>query len=645
MFILGLDGLSPKILVNLVREGALPNFEKMLRNGVFAKTMPAIPAQTPENWTTIATGAWPGTHGIAVWGRHDPGDSVMNKKGDEAMSSNLCRAEYLWEAAGRQGLKSIVFYFVGYPPTTDMAIYFDWFWRPQAFFFEICSAACYMSYPSVKKPGKAGRIFPVKFREAEGWASLPDSTVQPLEAEIRVEPKIGGEGVTYHVLIFGEEREGYDRCLISKEKDAGKSLAVLKPGEWTDWFREVFRVEGEKKIGTVRFKLVELSPDGSRFLLYRSQVYPTTGFSSPPEVSGELVKMFGPYINEAAGRLFLRGPLDEETFKEEFEYHIKWIAGAAQYLMDKYDASIFVMHWHFLDTLHHGVLGQADPEGSMFDPEKADEARRVLRLGYQMADRLVGEFLKILDENTYLFVVSDHGDVPNRKKYSIVRALAKRGLVHVEKTPDGRERVDWSRSKVFVDLTNVYINLKSRYAGGIVEDDEYEDVRREVIDVLRSCKDQDGEYVVLLALKREDAPLIGLWGPYVGDVVFVYNKGFTWGVDLNGERSMLVGGANHGPQPPTAETAFSSNYAAIIAVGPGLKKGYVRPVDLLGPAYTVDVAPTVSYLLGIKPPRHSQGRVLYDFMEGWDVSPMKRKRVPLRFPRAPTPLRGDVTDQ
>ncbi|NIM45904.1 MAG: hypothetical protein GTO54_09830, partial [Nitrososphaeria archaeon] len=62
------------------------------------------PAQTPENWTTIATGSMPGTHGIAVWGRHSYGQPITEKHGEEAMSSNLCKAEYLWEAAERQGL-------------------------------------------------------------------------------------------------------------------------------------------------------------------------------------------------------------------------------------------------------------------------------------------------------------------------------------------------------------------------------------------------------------------------------------------------------------------------------------------------------------------------------------------------------------
>ncbi|RLF14227.1 MAG: hypothetical protein DRJ66_06440 [Thermoprotei archaeon] len=652
VFILGIDALSPKIVEHFVKEGILPNFAKLMREGGFSKALPAIPAQTPENWTTIATGAWPGTHGIAVWGRHDYGRPVTDKRGHEAMSSNLCKAEYLWEAAARQGLRSVVLYFIGYPPTTDKAIYVDWFWAPGRFYFEICSAACYINYISeeLKEKIKArprrfkGKVFLVEFKKAEGWNNLPEGKTPPLEGEIHVEPNVGGKGVTYYVLLLDSKGEGYDSCLIAKEKDASKALCILRPGEWSEWFKEEFEIEGEKKIGTVRFKLIELSKDGKRFRLYRSQVYPISGFTHPPEVGKELVEKIGPYINEGVTLLFFAGLVDEQTFIEEHRYRIKWISRAAKYLMDKYNASIFIMHWHPIDAAQHRTLGQVDPEGGEYDPTKREKAMHILKITYQLADELVGEFLKFVDDKTYVIVVSDHGNAPNKKVCSIVKALAERGLVCIEKDEKGRERVNWKKSKVFIDLTNVYVNLKSRYVDGIVDDSEYEKIRDEVIDVLRSCKDDEGNYVVLFALKREDAPLINLWGPHVGDVVFVYSQGFTWGTEPMEPRCRVRGGANHGSQPPTAETEFSSNYAAFFIIGPGIKRGYRRPIDFLGPVQLVDIAPTVSYLLGILPPRHSQGRILYDFLEGWDVSEMKRKGEPIKRKRELPPLKGDVTD-
>jgi predicted AlkP superfamily phosphohydrolase/phosphomutase len=644
VYILGLDALQPKLTRRFAADGTCPNFKRIMDNGGFSKVLAAMPAQTPENWTTIATGSMPGTHGIAVWGRHSHGQPITEKHGQEAMSSNLCKAEYLWEAAERQGLSSVLLNFVGYPPTADRVVHVDWFWRPGRYYFEICSNACYihdaLEGGAERRPG--GISIPVESEEAIGWTNIPESESPPLETVVEVLPKVGGRGVSYNALLLNPDGQGYTRCLLSREKDGVKALCTLGQGEWSGWFREVFTVNDEEKIGTVRFKLVELSRDGKRFNLYRSQVYPISSFTHPPEVAEELVEKFGPYINEAIARAFLDGLVDEQTFVEEFMYQINWIANAAKFLMDKYESSIYMMQWHFPDTLEHRVLGLVDPVGGMYDPDKAERAWKILRLGYRITDRLVGEFLKFVDDETYLIIVSDHGDSPNRKVYSIVKALADDGLIEIEEHK-GKKSINWAKSKIFIDLTNVYINLRSRYTGGVVEDWEYEEVRKKTIHVLRSCKDQDGEYVVSFALRKEDAPMIGLWGEHVGDVVFVYQPGFTWGSRLLDGGSMRVGGANHGPQIPTTETEISSNYATFMVIGKGIKKGYVRPVDTIGPVKTVDIATTVSYMLEIKPPRHSQGTVLHDFFEGWDVSDMKRQRKPLKFPST-APLIGDVTD-
>jgi len=638
VFIVGLDALSPKLVERFAKDGTCPNFKKIMDNGGFSKALESIPAQTPENWTTIATGSWPGTHGIAVWGRHSYGETVMEKHGEEAMSSNLCRAEYLWEAAARQGLRSVLLYFVGYPPTTEMAIHIDWFWRPGRFYFEVCSNACYTTERMSDRLS-----IPVEFSKAEEWANLPESKSPPLETTIKVSPKVKGEGLSYHAILLDPNGDGYTICLLTREKDEPKALCALKLGEWSDWLRETFIVEGEEKVGTIRFKLIELAKDGSKFRLYRSQVYPVSGFTYPPELAKELVDKFGPYINEAVSTAFFTGLVDEKTMVEEFGYQINWISNAAGYLMEKYEASLYMMHWHFIDSLLHRVLGLADPVGGKYDPSKAEEAWSILKLGYQIADQLVGAFSKYIDDKTYLIVVSDHGNSPNRKVYSIVKVLADRGLITIEDSIKGK-RVNWVKSKVFIDLTNVYVNLKSRYVGGIVEDSEYEEIRSQVIDALRSCKDEDGEYVVSFALKREEAVTVGLWGEHVGDIVFVYSSGFTWGTTTFEGGSIKVGGANHGPQIPTTETEISSNYATFMILGEDINKGYVRPIDKIGPVNLVDVAPTVSYILGIKPPRHSQGRILYDFFDGWDVSFIKREIKPLGFPEK-APLIGDVTEE
>ena len=312
VFVVGIDALNPKLLLKLVEDGELPNFKMLVEIGGFSKALSALPAQTPENWTSIATGAWPGTHGIATWGRRFPNVPVTEYFGDESMSSNLCRAEYLWEALARRGLKSVLLNFVGYPPTTDKTVHIDWFWRPGRWYFEICSVACYLSRDSLKDLTNAGApvkrmleqalLVPVEITsKTEGWRSLPESKSQPLSFRMILRPVRQGKDVTFEGLLIDEKGEGYDTLLICKEKDPEKALCRLKTGHWGSFYEE-FEVKGKKHIGAVRLKLVELSPDGARLKIYRSQVHPTSEFVHPPEVGEELTDRFGPYINEAVER-------------------------------------------------------------------------------------------------------------------------------------------------------------------------------------------------------------------------------------------------------------------------------------------------------------------------------------------------------
>ncbi|MFL6180488.1 MAG: hypothetical protein ACJ74E_11670, partial [Actinomycetes bacterium] len=137
-----------------------------------------------------------------------------------------------------------------------------------------------------------------------------------------------------------------------------------------------------------------------------------------------------------------------------------------------------------------------------------------------------------------------------------------------------------------------------------------------IIDALYTWKDPaTGKRPVALALKRQDAQLLGFWGETAGDVVFLYNSGFSGTIPLTGTVGVARGGASHGAQPPTARTDHSSNLAVFMGMGPGIRAGYERDTERLGLIRLVDVVPTICHLLSFQPPNHSQGAVLYDILE------------------------------
>jgi hypothetical protein len=434
----------------------------------------------------------------------------------------------------------------------------------------------------------------------------------------------------------------------------------VKPTEWSDWVRAEFRPEGRDPAeGSIRFKLLELAPDGGRFRLYRSDAFPADGgFVSDPALGKRLVEELGPYVHSGMSvSLHCRGEIDWRTADEIMADEAAWWSRAAELAADSGGASLLFLHWHILDCVGHALVGKLDPTGGGYDAEGVEANTETLRDYYRAADRFVGEFLKRFDDGETVFcVISDHGMPANVKAVSLVNAFRERGWL--ELTPDGTG-VDWKRSKVFFAQNHLWINLAGRDEGGVVPPGEYGTLRAEVIAAMRDIKDpESGEHAFAFVLSREDAPLVGLAGPYVGDVAYCYSGGFRWSgpeVLRLGEARVVFpcAGGNHGPMVPTYETETTSVLAAMALAGPGVSSRGVVPKEEPLRLWTTDVAPTACHLLGIDPPAQSEGRVMHELLEDIEsgfperaLRTVERRIVPRPRTRpAPVRLQGDVTDE
>ena len=146
-------------------------------------------------------------------------------------------------------------------------------------------------------------------------------------------------------------------------------------------------------------------------------------------------------------------------------------------------------------------------------------------------------------------------------------------------------------------------------------------MQERIIDALLDWRDPlNDKRPIALALKLQDAQIIGYWGPVSGDVVFVMNRGYGWGKayglgEAAGDASIGVSRtAFHSSQIPTSETEEMTNMGCFLLSGPGVKAGYERDAERWGLMRMIDLAPTFSHLLGLRPPRHSVGAVLHDLI-------------------------------
>jgi len=171
----------------------------------------------------------------------------------------------------------------------------------------------------------------------------------------------------------------------------------------------------------------------------------------------------------------------------------------------------------------------------------------------------------------------------------------------------------------------IWVNLKGRDPQGIVSKKDYNVVREQIIDSLRSARDPEtGEKIVDLALKREEAAKYGLNGPRIGDVVYFLRPpygvfdGILDSLDASSLSSKEYAkpitydtkrffGAHAYYTPDTIFGDFSVSVPLIIS-GKGIKEGFTldKIINL------TDIAPTLSHLLHIPMPKQAQGNIIYD---------------------------------
>lgn len=623
--VIGLDGVSPVLLTRLIREGIMPNMVKLIRRGTFAEALAPLPGLTHPNWVSIATGAWPTTHGVTCHTAHhkgEPLDIVHN-----TFTSNYCKSEFLWNTAERANKRSIILkYLCSWPPTIKKGIQVGGHGYPGA---KTTDGTKFVNSDIVS--ASMSRENDIQIRPAVNWRNLPTYVKEPLESTFKLECKEGSI-VKFHLLVFKKEGTNYNRVLLAESKDFSKRLIEIANGEWSKWINLELRFNGEKRRGSMHFKLLELSTRGKSFRLLHTGICPTDRFTYPKSIASELLNKVGP-LDES--HLCPAGT-DAETFYEISEYQANWLVKATAYLMEAYPWDLFFLQWWWPDILGHKYLHFIDPTISSYTRKERELAWNNVRRGFQLTDKMLGGLVKKADKDTVIAVVSDHGMLCGTVVF-INNALRQAGLLTIKHNVNGRPIVDWKKTKAFAQRSiYIYVNLKGRDPDGIVNPGrDYEKVKTQVIQTLIALKDsKTGKKPVAVALKKEEAGILGIYdnGENVGDVIYAMAPGYTTMFPFTEDqvygRSYKGFGSTgdwrltnnifteevwsyHGASFPGQVYGLSAEKAILLISGPGIKEDYI----LTRPTWIIDLAPTLAHLLGIPQPRDIDGKVLYQALK------------------------------
>jgi predicted AlkP superfamily phosphohydrolase/phosphomutase len=387
-----------------------------------------------------------------------------------------------------------------------------------------------------------------------------------------------------------------------------------------------------------------------------------SGFTYPPELAAEIKEVVGEYILHPNP-----GQPDTDAEIEAFLqrlYHVTDIhMRTLDHLRSKeaWDSWMAVMSG--TDAVQHVMWRFIDPHHNRYDAQKSRRFGGEILRFFQYVDTSLGQLVDSLDEDTVLFLTSDHGFGPLAKWFhvntwllhegfivlkpgartSLKRALFESGLTPMnayrllrsiglgklkEEVTPGRGRgrlralmpllflsfddVDWSRTQAYAmgQIGPIYFNLKGREPQGVVEAGAgAEALRLKIVERLHGLRDPETGEPIVGRIYRPEELYTGSHLPSTPDIVFAPR------FEAPGGQVPGFGEVDFGTNRPIAPmergvTGVHRMHGVFLAYGKP-----VRPGVWLEGAQIVDVAPTALHLAGLPVPEDMDGRVLVEALQ------------------------------
>jgi len=546
VIVIGLDGLEPTIVEAMLDHGELPHFAKIRAAGAYSRLKTTYPAQTPVAWSSFVTGTNPGGHGIFDFVSRDPKtyqpDLALSRFAPPKNAFSPPRVVSnrqgvpVWQLLTQAGIPSVVL-------------------------------RCPCTFPPDQVNGRmlAGVGVPdLRGGQGTGTFYSQDKTAKAKESEQLV-PLPEGDQFTTHVIgprntrvkpiadTTAEIKVQVDRAarkLVIKTGGVPDRLEIPE-GQWSPWVRVKFKFSMLQSLpGIVRFFARQLAPHVE---FYSSPVNfdpaaPTFPVTSPNEYGKELAEQIGLFstLGMAEDHTGLNnGRFDEAAYLTQCDLVRAERERMTFHELRRFGEGLFFVVFDTPDRVQHMFWRFRDPEHPYFDRERAPEFVRSIEEHYRLYDGLLARVLEHADEHTLLIVLSDHGFNTFRRGFHVNTWLVENGLMALKdnKKPDealgeGFSAVDWSRTSAYaLGLGGVYLNMKGREGGGVLEEGaEAERARRAIVEGLTGIADTATGRTAINSVSRREEIYSGAHAAASPDLLVNYAPGFrvSWQTALGG---------------------------------------------------------------------------------------------------------------
>lgn len=644
VLVLGMDGLDPVLVRQLMDEGRLPNLARLAAMGSFRPLETSMPPQSPVAWSNFISGATPAVH--QIWDfihRKVPrvrpflstSEVIAPENADagwtfgrwripteSARVENYRRGPAFWDYLVAAGVDTTIYRMpAAYPPPPKV--------KGRGEFRCLCGMgtpdllggygefSCYREDEKSAVRPVAGGVFyrldvvnhraTARLRGMDNFLrrNLPNDPVPKLE----------------HVFEIVRDPEQ-----PAAKIHIGGQTIILRQGEWSDWIPVTFDTGipagallqaaiPTSATGIVRLYLKQVHP---KLWLYVSPVNidplsPFNPISTPPEFAAELARDTGRYYTTGIPedtKALRADAIDEQEFLSLVRGLVEERFRQYEQALAEFKSGFLFFYFGHTDQLAHIFWRDRDPGHPGRVPEQDGLYQTVIEDTYVEMDAKVGDALKVIDDNDVLIVMSDHGFASFRRGFNVNTWLIQNGYMALTSNTSRARReglaggyVDWSATRAYaLGINCLYLNLQGREERGIVPPSQRSALLHEIGDKLLAVRDVDGSQVIeKVYYVSEEFP--GSESDVSPDMLLGFARNYrgSWATTLGGAPLALI---------EDNKDRWSGDHCIAHYLVPGTIVTN-RRITVDDPALT-DLAPSILALFGIDRPDPMIGRVILE---------------------------------
>lgn len=669
ILVLGIDGFEPKLAKKYLDNGKMPNLKKFREMGSCREDLMllgAVPTVTPPLWTTLATGAYPGTHGITCFFGQDPEnlDNIIYN-----LDSRRCQAEPLWNVFAEAGKKTLVWHWPGssWPPTSESENLMVVDGTQPIAVGAGNMAVDILKIISASETFTETKFLPNQAQLAEGTGCIISNvddladdngnvsenavknairTGKPIhnimtdssECEVNTigimvadtnkcqiqkahdwldAPEDAKEFYFYvhnglmrkFVLLTKNEQQKYDTLAVYHSKKDTEPFVVLK-GQETKFavLDTILDENGNKLTVTRNYQVLDIKEDGSQVTMIADNAIDQNNSAQfhPTSLLKEITENVAP-IPTRSGFPGTNPEIVERCLLPSWDNYCQWQADVLRYFMDNNKADVIFSHLHNVDSCGHIFWHYAKHQSEWHN----DEVRyqKAMEEVYAQTDRYIGRFLDAIKNDGWtVLIVSDHGLICSEHH----------GLVLAE-------------------MTGVNIPVMQELGYTVLQKDENGNEIKEIDWSKTKAVQVRGDHIYLNLKGRDKYGIVEPCDKYAVEEQLIsdlyrYRDHETGkrvvSLAMRNKDAILIGmngpecgdiiffkeeGFNiiHADSLSTYEGYADTSVSPIfLAAGPGIKQGYLTERVIR----QVDVAPTLAFLGGVRLPAQNEGSVIHQIL-------------------------------